>query len=127
MSEVLTVDQLADLLTLPSGRQGGDWKVVVQRETRAAVIGGHPTIGITGASYGFDWDAGKLFLETEMPIQAAGEEFEKERRHLRELHEALGFLWLTMRDKRLDGPSKLRAVQRILKQAGFTDVGEVDP
>lgn len=89
--------------------------LVVRRHQLSASVGGQPVFNVVGVHTGFDWDQGKIFLELEHPVQAADDEFDRERAVSRELSETIGFLYLALPHKHATAAQKLDAVVRTLR------------
>lgn len=98
-----------------SYRDYGENELVVRRHGLSGGIGSQPVFHVVGVYDGFDWDNGHTFLELEFPVQAAGDEFERERRMQREMSETIGFLYLALTHKGASPADKLAEVVRILR------------
>lgn len=106
----------------PVGRDDGTDILAIGHKTLAGGIGSRPIIAVTGIHHGFDWDQGVVFLDTEVPVQAAGEEFERERRWARSMSEKLGWMHVTLGRGRVDDPAKALAdIMRILRSKDDID------
>lgn len=64
-----------------------DWKVVIPVR-RIGSIGGTPCVNIESVSTGFDWDAGKIFLNTKEELRVIGVD---EIKALKDEYEELGW------------------------------------
>ena len=89
--------------------------VAVRRHTLGGSMGSRPKFNVVGVYRGFDWDHGQVFLELDFPVQAAGDEFKRERRVASELSETIGFLYLALTHKHATAQEKLDAVVRTLR------------
>lgn len=99
-------------------------KVVIPIQIMGDAVGGHPFVEVETISFGFDWDAGKLFIHPAMPVHLAGEKYDAEKQRYREMSDALGSLWLIMSSRSYDQKQKLAAVRRTLKQFGLEPSNE---
>ena len=99
----------------PAFRDYGETKLVVRRHQLSGGIGSQPVFNVVGLYDGFDWDAGHLFLELDHPVQAAGDEFERERAMQREMSETIGFLYLILTHKGASAEQKLAEIVRTLR------------
>lgn len=116
----LTVRQLRDKLQeyiVRSSRDGGEDELVIRSHHLHGSIGGLPCIAVTGMYIGFDWDMGKVFLETETPVRSAGEAFRREQWYARHMADELGHIWLILRNRDLDDHGKIKAIQRMLQRS----------
>ena len=104
-----------DLRNASAFSRYGENKLVVRRHQLSGGIGSQPVFNVVGISDGFDWDQGNTFLELEHPVQAAGDEFERERRVQHEMSETIGFLYLALTHKGASAADKLAEVVRILR------------
>jgi hypothetical protein len=95
-------------------RNYSDTELVVRRHLLSQSVGGAPVFHVVGMHDGFDWDAGKLFLQLDHDVQSAGAEFEREKRVQYEMSETLGFLYLALTHKHATAAQKLSEVVRIL-------------
>lgn len=114
MTSPLTVTRAAETLLRFLDRYG-DAPLVLRRRTLAGSVGGYPTIPITALALGGDWNAGKIFAFTEVPICAVGEEFEKERAETRKLNEKLGWMYYVINGP-LSDQEKIKALKRMMKE-----------
>jgi hypothetical protein len=64
---------LEELGRVSTSRSPLDWELVVSVFSPGA-IGGTPCIAIKNLNVGFDWDAGKVMIETEVPLTALAPE-----------------------------------------------------
>lgn len=87
-----------------------DEELVIRRHTLGVNIGGTPCIPIVGLHHGFDWDAGKMFLEPAIPMTAAGPDFETERQSWRDMSETIGWIRNILASKSPDA-EKLKAIK----------------
>lgn len=89
-SEPFTVRQAIESLMRFLER---DWDkpLVLRRHTLQGFQGPCPTINITGFYPGSDWNSQHIFANTGCEIQAADEEFAKERKAVRDVNETLGW------------------------------------
>lgn len=106
--------KLADLVRRCDSRNGEN-KLVVRRHQLSASVGGSPTFKVVGMYDGSDWNKGNTFLELDHPVQAAGDEFDRERRMQHEMSETIGFLYLALTHKGASAADKLAEVVRILR------------
>lgn len=97
------------------GRRYGEMRLVVRRHQLSGGIGAQPTFNVIGLYDGFDWDDGSLFLELDHPVQAAGDEYERERKMQREMSETIGFLYLALRRKGATPEQKIREIVSVLR------------
>ena len=112
----LTVADAAELFQTYNQGQHGNDVLVIERKMLGGSVGGLPAIHITGAFRGSDWNAGRVFLRTEVPVHDAGEAFEKERVDARAAYEALGWLALTIEDTRLSSDQKVVQMRRLVQR-----------
>lgn len=103
---------VSDLSAMLNARMIGrdDETLVIRRHVLGTSIGGTPCVPIVGVHHGFYWDAGKMFLETEIPMTAAGEDFEAERQSTRNVTETLGWIYNILRSQSPDA-EKLKNIQ----------------
>jgi hypothetical protein len=111
---LFTVDRAIETLMRFLDRDEGS-PLVVAPKTLHGSWGGLPTIPVTGFSRGFDWDSGKIFVATAVPIQAIGEEFEKERQGARDVSERLGWIYITI-NSNIPDAAKLKGIREILRR-----------
>lgn len=60
----LSILELAERLNAMCTAGQGNQPAVIAFDPGYTFMGGRPTVAITGASAGFDWDHGKVFLHT---------------------------------------------------------------
>ena len=96
-----------------------DDEVVIRIQTMAGSVGPLPTVSVTSAHAGFDWDRGKVFLKTEQDVHIAGEVYEKEQKSSRDKGEALAFIWMTMANNKIPEAEKIKGVKATIKRFGF--------
>lgn len=114
----LTVGDFVRRCSSRSGAYSRDYddnKLVVLRHQLSGGIGSQPVFNVVDIYDGFDWDSGHTFLELDFPVQAAGSEFERERRIQHEMSETIGFLYLALTYKHATASDKLATVVRILR------------
>ena len=92
--QALTIDELRARLDAISAQGGGHLKVVLPFDPGHATMGGKPTQPITAAHVGFDWDAGKVLLDTPARLGVIDAELRKK---LSRLENAVGHLLLQAR------------------------------
>lgn len=110
-----------------AGRRAGETKLVVRRHALGGGIGATPIFNVVGLYNGFDWDDGKLFLDLDFPVHAAGDEFERERAMSREMSETLGFIYLAL-TRRGDTPEqKIRNIVSTLRARTGMKLKDVIP
>lgn len=64
----MKVEEAIELLTGVIARQPNrDWNVVV-KVFNPGTVGGTPCVGVNRLHIGFDWDNGKVMLETDVPL-----------------------------------------------------------
>jgi hypothetical protein len=73
----LSVLELAERLNAMCAAGQGDQPAVIAFDPGYTIMGGRPTVAITDASAGFDWDQGKVFLHTAKRLGPAGESLAK--------------------------------------------------
>jgi len=112
----LTVAQLHNMLSVMIEAGKGCDTVVVSRETLATDIGPQPTIDITDAHVGFDWNQGHVFLETATTVAAAGEEHRAEQIAVRQLQNDMSWVWTILRDDKLDADKKVARLALVLQR-----------
>lgn len=64
----MTAKELFDFLKQVVDSGQGDHKVVIPVSSTESFLGPQPTETISQASYGFDWDSGKIFLHPTKPV-----------------------------------------------------------
>lgn len=109
------------------GRRYGEMRLVVRRHQLSGGIGAQPTFDVVGLHDGFDWDDGSLFLELNHPVQAAADEYERERKMQRELSETIGFLYLALRRRSSTPEQKLREIVDVLRSRTGLKLKDVIP
>jgi len=110
----ITVSEAISRLGQLAIRGRGDLKLMVPFNPGFATLGPSPATPIVNFSSGFDWDNGRLFLNTVQPLGPAGEELIQLREQLHRAHEALALVQTLAKDKRLNAEEKLGDVKRIL-------------
>lgn len=68
MSMNMNVNQLIEFLVDLQARGHGENSVVLPVHTLSPTIGGRKSVGVHGGELGFDWDMGKVFLNTSEPL-----------------------------------------------------------
>jgi hypothetical protein len=58
------IEQLSRVVALQGNR---DWKLVV-KVFRPGTVGGTPCVEVKGLDVGFDWDNGKVMIESDTPL-----------------------------------------------------------
>lgn len=101
-------------------RMRDDDEVVIPIATMAGSVGPKPTVSVTSALQGNDWDRGKLMICTEAPLHIAGDVYAEEQKRARDKGEALAFIWMSCGSRSLDDKQKLAAIRRTIKRFGFT-------
>jgi len=98
-------------------RDGGEDKIAIPSYHLYTSVGPSPCIAITGVHVGSDWDRGKLFLGTEVPVRAAGAAFLREQLLARHMADELGWIWYILRNRDLDDSGKIKAIQSRLRRS----------
>ena len=104
----LTVNTALALLTRIAPRHGEDL-LAVSVETGKSTLGPRPVSPVTAVHPGFDWDAGKVFVVTEKPLGVVGPELDALKKQYRQALEALGWISMALKDKRLPNAEKVEA------------------
>ena len=110
VKKTITVAELKRMLDARVINPRDDEELVIRRHLLSVSIGGTPCVPIVGLHHGFDWDAGKMFLEPAIPMTAAGPDFDAERKSHRDLSERLGWIMNILNSKSPDA-EKLKAIR----------------
>lgn len=94
-------------------------EVVVPVKTMSGSVGGHPFVHVKSVHAGHAWDAGKVFIYPEQDVHIVGDKYQAEQKQARDKGEALAFIWMTAKDRRLEPRQKLNAIRHTLRRFGF--------
>ncbi len=109
----LTPKQLHEALAL-AGQKNAELKVVVPYTPPFITVGATPCVEILGASLGFDWDHGKLFLHPSKPLGVAGQEYELARTRVNEMSSKLAQIASMLRREDLPAQERLDRAKALL-------------
>ncbi len=113
----LTVNQVIEQLPRIA-KQHGDNILVVGYDPGRITLGGSPYTPVTGLSIGFDWNHGKVFLQTEKKLGLAGDELEQLRNQINTAHESLYHVRRILDDKQLSDTQKFELIAETVVSTG---------
>ncbi|MDF3833261.1 hypothetical protein P3W85_09925 [Cupriavidus basilensis] len=79
-----------------------------------AVAGGRPFKPVVAIHPGFDWDAGRVFLDVGPKLMAPNEDLQRLKALVRDYAETIGYVSLALRDTQLGAEAKLQAIDRTI-------------
>lgn len=93
----MKANKLFEILSRMNDRILNENEVVVQIKLPFTTVGSSPSVPVAHASFGFDWDAGKLIIQPERPLTYADDtEFQEK---FKKLQERAG--WLDLENRNL--------------------------
>ncbi len=107
-------------------RSGEDPEVVIQIKLPYSTVGGSPFVKVKTVQMGFDWDAGKFFINPEEELTPSDRDFAKQ---MREMQERAG--WSDSENRRLK--AELKQLKKKIKEGSggvYSDIasdGGMDP
>lgn len=77
--------KVKDLIDYLQSMRNPEAEVVIHVDPGFGTVGPLPTVEVNGASSGFDWDSGKVFINTKEKLYTNIEEVSKEARKLQKI------------------------------------------
>lgn len=112
----MTYLELIERLSNLALRISDDLDCVVKLQTLHGTVAGAATTDVVAAHPGIDWDMGKLFFRTAVPVASVDDDYRQAADRAKRDAEALAFVAMSLRDKRLDAAGKLRAIRGTLER-----------